>query len=44
MFKKTKGYATGGPAKSTKYMAKGGAAQNTSPIKSTKYMAKGGKV
>ena len=44
MFKKTKGYATGGGVKSTKYMAKGGAAQNAKPVKGTKYMAKGGKV
>ena len=35
MFKRTKYYATGGPAKKTKYMAKGG--------KASKYMAKGGK-
>ena len=38
MFKRTKGYATGGPVKGTKYMSKGGAA------KGTKYMSKGGKV
>ena len=37
MFKRTKGYAMGGPAaKGTKYMSKGGAA------KGTKYMSKGG--
>jgi len=38
MFKRTKGYAMGGPAaKGTKYMSKGGA------TKGTKYMSKGGK-
>ncbi len=38
MYKKTKGYATGGSVKGTKYMAKGGAA------KGTKYMANRRKV